>query len=84
MADECKKIVRVIQGSQKTFTVNLRKDGDPLDLSTNEEIRVCVPSADGGAAQHLVDINIGLGVGHTGRRRRLQGFGPFPAGNFKE
>ena len=54
MADECKKIVRVIQGSQKTFTVNLRKDGDPLDLSTNEEIRVCVPSADGGAAQQLL------------------------------
>ena len=43
MADECKEIVKIIRNSKKRFTINLRKDDDPLDLSTNNEITVCLP-----------------------------------------
>lgn len=43
MADECKEIVKIIRGSKKRFTINLRQDDDPLDLTTNNEITVCLP-----------------------------------------
>lgn len=42
MADEC-KIVNIIRGGKKRFTINLRKDDDPLDLTTNDEITVYLP-----------------------------------------
>ena len=43
MADECKEVVKIFRKSKKRFTINLRRDDDPLDLSTNFEIKVCLP-----------------------------------------
>lgn len=39
----CKEVVKIIRESKKRFTVNLRKDDDPLDLTVNNEITVCLP-----------------------------------------
>lgn len=51
MSDDCKEVVKIIRGSKKRFTVNLRKDDDPLDLTTNNEITVILPGES--AAQTL-------------------------------
>jgi hypothetical protein len=40
---ECSEKVKIFRQSKKTFTVNLRRDDDPLDLTTNDEITVCLP-----------------------------------------
>ena len=41
------KFAKIYRGSKKRFTIDLDRDDDPWDLSTNDEITVCFPSESG-------------------------------------
>lgn len=50
--EECKEIVKIFRTSKKRFTMDLDRDDDPLNLTTNDDITVCLPS-ETGVAQKL-------------------------------
>lgn len=49
---DCKEIVKIFKGGKKTFTIDLERDNDPLDLGAATEIAVRILS-EAGAAQEL-------------------------------